>query len=161
MYLPSLRVNIAVESTMVHRVQLQCNVDELGGKYTEAEPRCTCPPHESTLQRSLWRITECNSNANFYEMEGKYTKAKPRCTCPSYESNLHQVGEVQHLLPLDLMLVHFRPHLCSGYTDQYHSFLQKVKSSMITEQNGILIHHGIFVFHIIYFYCKDNTVTST
>ena len=80
----------------------------------------------------------------FYEMEGKYTEAKPRCTCPSYESNLHQVGEVQHLLPLDLMLVHFRPHLCSGYTDQYHSFLQKVKSSMITEQNGILIHHGIF-----------------
>ena len=97
----------------------------------------------------------------FDEMEGKYTEAKPRCTCPSYESNLHQVGEVQHLLPLDLMLVHFRPHLCSGYTDQYHSFLQKVKSSMITEQNGILIHQGIFVFHIIYFYCKDNTVTST
>ena len=30
------------------------------------------------------------------------------------------------------MLVHFRPHLCSGYTDQYHFFLQKVKSSMIT-----------------------------
>ena len=38
----------------------------------------------------------------FDEMEGKYTEAKPRCTCPSYESNLHQVGEVQHLLPLDL-----------------------------------------------------------
>ena len=56
----------------------------------------------------------------FYEMEGKYTEAKPRCTCPSYESNLHQVGEVQHQLPLNLMLVHFRPHLCSGYTDQYH-----------------------------------------
>ena len=46
------------------RVQLQRNVDELGGKYTEAEPRCTCPPHESTLQRSLWWITECNSRAN-------------------------------------------------------------------------------------------------
>ena len=88
----------------------------------------------------------------FDEKEGKYTEAKPRCTCPSYESNLHQVGEVQHQLPLDLMLVHFRPHLCSGYTDQYHSFLQKVKSSMITEQNGILIHLGTFVFHIIYFY---------
>ena len=57
----------------------------------------------------------------FYEMEGKYTEAKPRCTCPSYESNLHQVGEVQHQLPLNLMLVHFRPHLCSGYTNQYHS----------------------------------------
>ena len=89
---------------------------------------------------------------NVDEEEGKYTEAKPRCTCPSYESNLHQVGEVQHQLPLDLMLVHFRPHLCSGYTDQYHSFLQKVKSSMITEQNGILIHLGTFVFHIIYFY---------
>ena len=38
----------------------------------------------------------------FYEMEVKYTEAKPRCTCPSYESNLHQVGEVQHQLPLDL-----------------------------------------------------------
>ena len=93
----------------------------------------------------------------FDEMEGKYTEAKPRCTCPSYESNLHQVGEVQHLLPLDLMLVHFRPHLCSGYTDQYHSFLQKVKSSMITEQNRILIHLGTFAFHIIYFNCKGNT----
>ena len=68
----------------------------------------------------------------FDEMEGKYTEAKPRCTCPSYESNLHQVGEVQHQLPLNLMLVHFRPHLCSGYTDQHHFFLQKVKSSMIT-----------------------------
>ena len=52
----------------------------------------------------------------FDEMEGKYTEAKPRCTCPSYESNLHQVGEVQHQLPLNLMLVYFRPHLCSGYT---------------------------------------------
>ena len=31
-----------------------------------------------------------------------------------------QVGEVQHQLPLNLMLVHFRPHLCSGYTDQYN-----------------------------------------
>ena len=99
MYLSSPRVNIAEESVVDHRVQLQCKFDE---------------------------------------KEGKYTEAKPRCTCPSYESNLHQVGEVQHLLPLDLMLVHFRPHLCSGYTDQYHSFLQKVKSSMITEQNGIL-----------------------
>ena len=78
----SLRVNIAEESVVDHRVQLQCKFDE---------------------------------------KEGKYTEAKPRCTCPSYESNLHQVGEVQHQLPLNLMLVHFRPHLCHGYTDQYHS----------------------------------------
>ena len=45
---------------MVHRVQLQCNVDELGGKYTEAEPRCTCPPYESTLQSSQRWFTLCN-----------------------------------------------------------------------------------------------------
>ena len=140
-------------------MQLQCNVDELGGKYTEAEPRCTCPPYESTLQSSQRWSTECNFSAmltsweastprrsrgvlvplrvniaeesvvdhrvqlqcKFDEKEGKYTEAKPRCTCPSYESNLHQVGEVQHQLPLNLMLVHFRLHLCSGYTDQYHS----------------------------------------
>ena len=82
MYLSSLRVNIAEESVVDHRVQLQCKFDE---------------------------------------KEGKYTEAKPRCTCPSYESNLHQVGEAQYQLPLDLMLVHFRPHLCHGYTDQYHS----------------------------------------
>ena len=42
----------------------------------------------------------------FDKKEGKYTEAKPRCTCPSYESNLHQVGEVQHQLPLNLILVH-------------------------------------------------------
>ena len=29
---------------------------------------------------------------------------------------------------------------------------------MITEQNGILILLGTFVFHIIYFYCNDNTI---
>ena len=91
-YLSSLRVNIAEESVVDHRVQLQCKFDE---------------------------------------KEGKYTEAKPRCTCPSYESNLHQVGEVQHQLPLDLMLVHFRPHLCHGYTDQYHS----CKRSIITDCN--------------------------
>ena len=45
------------------RVQLQRNVDELGGKYTEAEPRCTCPPHESTLQWSQRWFTECNFSA--------------------------------------------------------------------------------------------------
>ena len=31
MYLPSLRVNIAVESTLVHHLQLQRNVDKLVG----------------------------------------------------------------------------------------------------------------------------------
>ena len=45
------------------RVQLQCNVDELGGKYTEAKPRCTCPPYESTLQSSQRWSTECNFSA--------------------------------------------------------------------------------------------------
>ena len=45
------------------QVQLQCNVDELGGKYTEAKPRCTCPPYESTLQSSQCWSTECNFSA--------------------------------------------------------------------------------------------------
>ena len=51
-------VNIAVESTMVHRVQLQCNVDELEGKYTEAKPRCTCPSYESNLHQ----VVKSNTN---------------------------------------------------------------------------------------------------
>ena len=42
---------------------LACNVDKLGDKYTEAEPRCTCPPYESTLQSSQRWSTECNFSA--------------------------------------------------------------------------------------------------
>ena len=62
-YLSSLQVNIAVESTEVHRVQFQGNANEKGGKYTEAEPRCICPSFEFALQRSLWGGSpECNSN---------------------------------------------------------------------------------------------------
>ena len=53
-YLSSVRVNIAEESVMDHRVQLQCKVYEEGGKYTEAQPRCTCPSYESTLHTSRW-----------------------------------------------------------------------------------------------------------
>ena len=60
----------------------------------------------------------------FDEMEGKYTEAKPRCTCPSYESNLHQVGEVQHQLPLDLMLVHFRPGAGGALTPEFEKCLE-------------------------------------
>ena len=111
MYLSSLQVNIAEESVVDHRVQLQCKFDE---------------------------------------KEGKYTEAKPRCTCPSYESNLHQVGEVQHQLPLDLMLVHFRPHLCSGYTDQYHSLLQKVKSLSILSGSKLRSRIGVFWPHVLF-----------
>ena len=36
MYLSSLRVNIAEESVVDHRVQLQCKVNELGGKSNKA-----------------------------------------------------------------------------------------------------------------------------
>ena len=53
-YLSSVRVNIAEESVVDHRVQLQCKVYEEGGKYTEAQPRCTCPSYESTLHSSRW-----------------------------------------------------------------------------------------------------------
>ena len=34
-----------------------------GGKYNEAQPSCTCPPTESTMLRSRWWTTECNSSA--------------------------------------------------------------------------------------------------
>ena len=44
--------NNALESVVDYRVQLQRNVDEEGGKYTEAKPRCTCPLFESTLRQS-------------------------------------------------------------------------------------------------------------
>ena len=62
-YLSSHRVNIAKESGMGHRVQLQGNVNKVGGKYTEAQPRCTCPPTELTLPKSLGWGTEGNSKA--------------------------------------------------------------------------------------------------
>ena len=52
MYLSSNRVNIAKESGVGHRVQLQGNVNKVGGKYTEAKPRCTCPLTELTLHKS-------------------------------------------------------------------------------------------------------------
>ena len=41
LYLSSYRINNAEESAVDYRVQLQRNVDEEGGKYTEAQPRCT------------------------------------------------------------------------------------------------------------------------
>ena len=80
----------------------------------------TAPRWTWTWTQWPWVESTLQLQCNVDELGGKYTEAKPRCTCPSYESNLHQVGEVQHQLPLNLMLVHFRPHLCSGYTDQYH-----------------------------------------
>ena len=50
----SVWVNIAEESVVDHRVQLQCKVYEEGGKYTKALPRSTCPSYESTLHTSRW-----------------------------------------------------------------------------------------------------------
>ena len=87
----------SVDSTQGHRVQVQ-------------------------VQRGAAEL-----NLDFVALSWSWTRRRtststwPRCTCPSFESNLQQVGEVQHKLQLNLMLVHFRPHLCSGYTDQYHS----------------------------------------
>ena len=40
-------------------------------------------------------------------------------------------SEVQRQFLMFLCLVHFRPHLCHGYTDQYHS----CKRSIITDCN--------------------------
>ena len=94
------------------RVQLQCNVDEKGGKYTEAQPRCTCPQFESTLLRSLWWITECNSNAKFTRREAS-TPRRSRGVLVLPTSQLCiQVGEVHVQLLMDLMLVHWRFCYC-------------------------------------------------
>ena len=94
------------------RVQLQCNVYEKGGKYTEAQPRCTCPQFESTLLRSLWWITECNSNAKFTRREAS-TPRRSRGVLVLPTSQLCiQVGEVNVQLLMDLMLVHWRFCYC-------------------------------------------------
>ena len=94
------------------RVQLQCNVYEKGGKYTEAQPRCTCPQFESTLLRSLWWITECNSNAKFTRREAS-TPRRSRGVLVLPTSQLCiQVGEVHVQLLMDLMLVHWRFCYC-------------------------------------------------
>ena len=50
LYLTSYRINNAEESAVDYRVQLQRNVDEERGKYTEAKPRCTCLFSESALR---------------------------------------------------------------------------------------------------------------
>ena len=54
LYLSSYQINNAEESAVDYRVQLQRNVDEEGGKYTEAQPRCTWPLSESTLRQGRW-----------------------------------------------------------------------------------------------------------
>ena len=106
------RDGLGLNVLVLLRVQLQCNVDKLGGKYTEAEPRCTCPPHESTLQRSLWWITECNSNAKFTRREAS-TPRRSRGVLVLPTSQLCiQVGEVHVQLLMDLMLVHWRFCYC-------------------------------------------------
>ena len=56
LYLSSYRINNAEESAVDYRVQLQRNVDEEGGKYTEAQPRCTWPLSESTLRQGRWGL---------------------------------------------------------------------------------------------------------
>ena len=62
---------------------------------------------------------------------------------------LHQVGEVQHQLPLDLMLVHFRPHLCHGYTDQYHSCNRsRVQWSLNRVEFWSTLEHLCFILFI-------------
>ena len=176
------------------RVQLQCNVDELGGKYTEAEPRCTCPPYESTLQSSQRWSTECNFSAMLTSWEASTprrsrgvlvlpTSQHCRGVCGGSPSatpmqiwregrQVHR-GEAEVYLPF--LRVKFAPSRWSttpitvGLNVSTLSapplpwvhwpipLLQQVKSSMITEQSGILIHLGTFVLHPIYFACKDNT----
>ena len=88
MYLSSHRVNIAKESGMGHRVQLQGNVNKVGGKYTEAQPRCTCPPTELTLPKSLGWGTECNSKAMLTKWEATVHRGKAEVYLSSHRVNI-------------------------------------------------------------------------
>ena len=117
------------------RVQLQCNVDEKGGKYTEAQPRCTCPLFESTLLRSLWWITECNSIAKFTRREAS-TPRRSRGVLVLPTSQLCiQVGEVHVQLLMDLMLVHWRFCFCKKVRIEWAEWL----SDPILNNNAVRV----------------------
>ena len=123
------------------RVQLQCNVDEKGGKYTEAQPRCTCPLFESTLLRSLWWITECNSNAKFTRREAS-TPRRSRGVLVLPTSQLCiQVGEVHVQLLMDFMLVHWRFCFCKKVRIEWAEWL----SDPILNNNAVRVSENIIL----------------
>ena len=64
------------------RVQLQRNVDEEGGKYTEAMAEVYLPPSESTLLRSQWLRHRVQLQRNVDEEGGKYTEAMAEVYLP-------------------------------------------------------------------------------
>ena len=54
---------------MDYRVQLQSNVDEEEGKYTEAKPRGTCPFSESTLRHCLVGLNLNRSERSLFPLQ--------------------------------------------------------------------------------------------
>ena len=70
-------------------MQLQCNVDEKGGKYTEAQPEVYLSSVRVNIVEESVVDHRVQLQCKVYEEGGKYTEAQPRCTCPSYESTLH------------------------------------------------------------------------
>ena len=61
-------------------MQLQRNVDEEGGKDTEAMAEVYLPPSESTLLRSQWLRHRVQLQRNVDEEGGKYSEAMAEST---------------------------------------------------------------------------------
>ena len=65
-----------------------------GGKYNEAQPSCTCPPTESTMLRSRWWTTECNSSAMLTRREASTPRRSRGVLALSPSQHCARVGEV-------------------------------------------------------------------
>ena len=77
-------------------MQLQRNVDEEEGKYTEAMAEVYLPPSESTLLRSQWLRHRVQLQRNVDEEGGKYTEAMAEVCLPSSESILLRSQWLRH-----------------------------------------------------------------
>ena len=85
-------------------MQLQRNVDEEGGKYTEAMAEVYLPPSESTLLRSQWLRHRVQLQRNVDEEGGKYTEAMAEVYLPPSESTLLRSPPSPHPPTVGLMI---------------------------------------------------------
>ena len=85
-------------------MQLQRNVDEEVGKYTEAMAEVYLPPSESTLLRSQWLRHRVQLQRNVDEEGGKYTEAMAEVYLPPSESTLLRSPPSPHPPTVGLMI---------------------------------------------------------
>ena len=85
-------------------MQLQRNVDEEGGKYTEAMAEVYLPTSESTLLRSRWLRHRVQLQRNVDEEGGKYTEAMAEVYLPPSESTLLRSPPSPHPPTVGLMI---------------------------------------------------------